>query len=146
MSAFVAGAEKRMMPVGEGAALRALREVCPQPLLLRRANVHRNAAVQSNDVPVAEVVAVVAFPRRARGGAEVVEITSGACRVVIVVARDRPGASLEPPPRGAAGAGAKVVKIPGGACRVVIVFAGDRPGASLEPTPRGVVAVLVVAA
>src|ERR1041385_7963993 len=100
MSAFVAGAEKRMMPVGEGAALRALREVCPQPLLLRRANVHRNAAVQSNDVPVAEVVAVVDFPRRARGGAEVVEITSGPCRVVIVVARDRPGASLEPTPRG----------------------------------------------
>ena len=58
---FVAGTEERMMPVGKRATLRVAGEIRPQPLLLRRADVHRDVAVQRHDMPVAQVVAVVAF-------------------------------------------------------------------------------------
>src|SRR6266498_1162262 len=54
-----------MMPVGEGAADSVCREVAPEPDLLGRADaapIHiRAVAVQHDDVPRAEVVAVVAL-------------------------------------------------------------------------------------
>src|SRR3989442_12838313 len=54
-----AGAEPRVMPVREGAALGMRGEDSPKPLLLGRARAHGAVAVEGFDVPVAEIVAAV---------------------------------------------------------------------------------------
>src|SRR5688572_8817246 len=86
------------MPVGQRAAPGARREVGPQPLLLSGAGGHADAAVQRNDVPIAEVVAVVSPAGRTRVGAEVGIVWGGARRVVLVVPRRRTRARLVPAP------------------------------------------------
>src|SRR3989449_1558800 len=59
------------------------------------------AAVQHDDVPGSEVVAVVAQPRGARGRSEIVEVADGGrARVVLVVAERRAGAGLVAAPAG----------------------------------------------
>ena len=98
MSALVARAEERVVQVGERAALRALGKIRAQPHLLRRADVHRDVAVQRHDVPVAEVVAVIALAGRASGRAEVIEIAARVRRDIVVIAGHRLGAGLEPAP------------------------------------------------
>ena len=82
-----------MVPVGERARRRVCREVGAQPLLLRRAG-HAAArlgavAVERDEVPGAQVVAVVARAGLAGGGAEVAEVARCARRVVVMVAGDR---------------------------------------------------------
>ena len=86
------------MPIGDGAALRARGEVGLEPLLLGRAGAVRDVRVQGDDVPIAQVVAVIALRGVAGRRAEVAEIAGGAGRVVIVVARCRPGARFVPTP------------------------------------------------
>src|SRR3989454_11281411 len=61
VSPLVAGAEERVVPVGDRAPLGALGEIGLEPYLLRRAHVHRDVAVQRDDVPGAQIVAVVAL-------------------------------------------------------------------------------------
>src|SRR5437879_10611070 len=96
------------MHIGERATLRARGEIGAQPLLLRRARGLRDVAVKGDDVPVAQVVAVVALRRIARGRTEVAEIAGGPGRAVLVVAGDRPGARLVPAPGGGVAVGAPV--------------------------------------
>ena len=88
------------MPHCNRALLRARREVRAQPLLLRRAGVHRHVVVDHDDVPLAQIVAVVALRRVTRRCAEVAEVPGGTRRVVLVVADRRPGAGFVSPPGG----------------------------------------------
>src|SRR5512143_2188449 len=78
-----AAAEPRFVPIGQRALLGVGRQVGTQPRLLRRAGAHVHLAVQRNDVPVAQIVAVVAPSRRPRGVAEVGEVARGAGGVVV---------------------------------------------------------------
>src|SRR5207249_128173 len=89
-----AGDEARSVPVSEGAELGVGREVGAQPLHLRRTRRDVDLAVDGEDVPGAQVVAVVPFRRIARGRAEVSEVPRRVRRCVLVVARYRPGAGL----------------------------------------------------
>lgn len=70
------------------------REVGPQPLFLGRTGGHADVAVDDDDVPASGVIAVVALGAAARGRAEVAVIAARAARVVVVIARRRPGAAF----------------------------------------------------
>src|SRR5207249_7850612 len=98
------GVEARVEEHRQHALFRGRREVRLEPDLLRRADSGRNecaVAVQRDDVPRAEVVAVVALTGRACSGAEVVEVTRGrGARVVLVVSDGRIRARLMATPRG----------------------------------------------
>ena len=99
----ILGIEQRVVPVGDSTACRMGGEVGAQPLLLGRAcgrGDARAAAVEHDDVPSAEVVAVVTLRGIARGGAEVAEIARGIGRLVVPVAGRRARARLLPPPVG----------------------------------------------
>src|SRR5256885_15854572 len=75
-----------MMPVGDRAARRARGEIGAEPLLLSRARGRRDAAVQYHDVPVAQVVAVVALAGGPSRRAEIVEVRLGAPLLVLDLA------------------------------------------------------------
>src|SRR5216117_2726704 len=92
-------AEPRMVPVGDGALLGAGREVLAQPRFLRRAGTHGGVAVQGDEVPGAEVIAVVALPRRAGERYEIAVVARRTSGVVVVVPRGRTSARLVAPPR-----------------------------------------------
>src|SRR5256884_8421766 len=102
-----------MMPVGARAARRARGEIGAEPLLLCRPCGGRDAAVQHHDVPVAQVVAVVALAGGPRRRAEIVEVRLGTALLVLDLA--------------GRGAGARLMAAPG---RVV---------ALVEPIPGAVV-------
>src|SRR5205809_6504752 len=72
-----AGAEQRMMEVGERAADWVRREIGAQPLLLGGACGVGEVAVQGDEGPVAEVGAVVTLERIARRRARVRELGRG---------------------------------------------------------------------
>src|SRR5688572_12738630 len=74
---MVPGAKARVMHVGEGAGRGMGGEVAAQPLLLGRAGTHADVAVEHDDVPGPEVVAVVARGGVAGGTAEIVEVGRG---------------------------------------------------------------------
>src|SRR5437879_8151094 len=82
------------MPVGNRAAPGARGEIGAEPLLLSRARGSRDTAVQHHDVPVAQVVAVVALAGCPSCGAEIVEVRLGAPLLVLDLARRRAGAGL----------------------------------------------------
>src|SRR5262249_2768354 len=92
------GGEPRVVPVGEGARLGAGRQVRTQPLLLCRPHVPGDVGVDHDDVPVAEVVRVVALGRVTGGGTEVGVVAGRASCVVFVVAGRGLGACLVPAP------------------------------------------------
>src|SRR2546427_5343449 len=98
-----------MVPVGDRAPLCARGEIGPQPRFLRRAGAHVDVAVQRNDVPGAEIVAVVAQPGRPGLRPEVAEVTGGARRVMVVVAGRGAGARPVPAP----GRGGAMRLVPG---------------------------------
>src|SRR2546427_12117333 len=106
-----------MVPVGDRAPLCARGEIGPQPRFLRRAGAHVDVAVQRNDVPGAEIVAVVAQPGRPGLRPEVAEVTGGAPRVMVVVAGRGAGAPLVPAP--GRGVAQSTVHARGGGVRVV---------------------------
>src|SRR5207247_8415143 len=80
-----AGAEERVVPIRQGARHRVSREIGAQPLLLGRPDPVRHAAVQCDDVPGTDVIAVVALGRVASRSAEVPEVAGGAGGAVVVV-------------------------------------------------------------
>src|SRR5205085_4576139 len=90
--------EARVVPQREHALLGGGREVGLEPGLLRRAGGCRDearVAVQHDDVPGAQVVAVVSLGRVSRGGAEVAEVPGRrGARVVVVIADHGVGARL----------------------------------------------------
>src|SRR5207249_5063639 len=115
-----------------------------QPLLLRRAGGHGDAgaaAVQHDDVPGAEVVAVVALRRIAGGGAEVAEVPRGAGCLVIALPRGRLRAGLVPAP------GRVVALVLRRRAAVISVVAGreDGPWDPVEQVGGGVVVAGLVA-
>src|SRR5215475_1800230 len=73
-----AGAEKRLVKVGERASAGMRGEVRAEPLLLRAARVApsdlQTLAVERDDVPRSEVVAVVAFGGFSGGLSEIFEV------------------------------------------------------------------------
>ena len=99
----ILGIEQWVVPVGDGTARRMGGEVGAQPLLLGRARRRgdgRAAAVEHDDVPTAEVVAVVTLRRIARRGAEVAEVARRISRLVVPVAGRRARARFLSPPVG----------------------------------------------
>src|SRR5207247_3147100 len=70
-----------------------------QPLHLRGAGRHIELAVERDDVPISEVIAVVAFGRVPRRGADVAEVPGRARGVVVVVAGDGTGTGQVSAPR-----------------------------------------------
>src|SRR6185436_15210771 len=91
--------EPRMVEDGNRATLASRREIVAQPLLLRRADRHREIAVQENDVPETEVDTVIALVALAGLGAPVVPVGRAARGPGIERSDDRTGAALMPPPR-----------------------------------------------
>src|SRR5947207_12256596 len=128
-----------MMPVGDRAARRARGEIGAEPLLLCRPCGGRDAAVQRHDVPVAQVVAVVALAGGPSRRAEIVEVRLGAALLVLDLAGRGAGARLMAAPGRVV---ALVEPIPGAV--VVREVAGSEDGAR-DPVEqrggRGVVAV-----
>ncbi len=123
----------RVVPHGDRAGGGMRREVLPQPLLLGRSRVAaadlRAVAVDHDQVPLAEVVAVVALRGIAGRRAEVVEVAAGVRRAVLVVADDRARARLEAAP----GRAVAVGELPGRAVFVgVVAEREDRPVDVLE--------------
>src|SRR5256885_4586801 len=82
------------MPVRHRATPGARDEIGAEPLLLSRARGRRDPAVQHHDVPVAQVVAVVALAGGPSRGAEIVEVWLGTALLVLDLARRRAGARL----------------------------------------------------
>ena len=122
-----------MVQVSQCTALGAGREIGSQPLLLQRARCVRHVAVQGDDVPIAEVVAIVALRWIAGRRAEVPEIAGGSGSAVLVVARNRPGPSFLPAPRRSV-----AVRVVGARTVGVRVVAGDehRAGDGVEQVRR----------
>src|SRR5205823_1714907 len=79
-----ARAEARSIEVGDNAAARRRGEVVLQPLELRRCGADIDLRVERHHVPGAEVVAVIALPRRPGRAAEVAEIGGSPGGVVVV--------------------------------------------------------------
>src|SRR6266851_5507312 len=98
-----AGTEERFVPVGEGAGGGMRGEIGAQPFFLRRtgfaATVVLAPAVQHDDVPCSEVVAVVAGLWVAGSGAEIIEVRRGAGGTKFMVAGSRTRAGFRAAPR-----------------------------------------------
>src|SRR5438093_12884886 len=76
--------KRGLLDVGDRAGRPRGREIALQPRELSGSGGDVHPTVQGNDVPRAEVVAVVALPGLACGAPEVGEVGSGAGRVVVV--------------------------------------------------------------
>src|SRR6266481_242836 len=97
-----AGAEERLVPIGQGASGRVCSEIGAKPFFLRRTGFAATNvltfAIQHNNVPSAEFVAVVAGLRVTGSGAKIVEVRRGAGSVKLVVAGSRAGAGFHAAP------------------------------------------------
>src|SRR3954469_12969198 len=98
------------MPDSQRAFHRVRGQIRAQPALLWRSGTHRDVAVQYDDVPGPELVAVVTFRRIVPERAEISEVSRGVRGAVLVIperrlcaalvaAPARPVAALEPPRR-----------------------------------------------
>ena len=124
-----AGHEAGLVPVGERALLAVQRQVGAQPLHLRARRCDVELAVERDDVPVAQVVAVVALGWIARDSAEVTEVAWRGTVRVLVVTGYGPGTRLVTPPRGVVPLGV----VGAGAHRVGVVTEGEhRAGDAVE--------------
>ena len=94
-----ARAEASVVPVRQRATRGVRGEVGAEPALLERAGAHVQVRVQRDNVPVAQVVAVVACARLAGRDAEVGEVAASPPHVVVVVSRNRVGALPVASPR-----------------------------------------------
>src|SRR5262245_39766637 len=102
-SAAPASGKERMVPVGEYAGSRIGRQVGAQPLLLWRSCLtadKRTIAVEHDNVPCPEVVAVIALVRVPGGGAEIIEVALGARRIILMVTGRRACTRQVTTPRG----------------------------------------------
>src|ERR1041384_2783319 len=131
------------MPVRQGALRVVRRQVASQPLLLRRPRRHVDARIEHHHVPRSHVIAVVALPRIAGGGAEVLPVTRGAGREVLVTPHGRPGARLMPAPRRSVAA----VEVGGGGAGAEYVVAEGEDGAGdrVEQGGSGFVVLCIAA-
>src|SRR6266481_5436018 len=97
-----AGAEERLVPIGEGAGRRMRREVCAQPFILGRTGLAaadgQALAVQHDDVPFSEFVAIVAGLRVSRRLAEIVKVGRRSGRMKFVIAWSGPSAGFDAAP------------------------------------------------
>ena len=95
-------AEQRLVKVSEGTELRVLGQVLAQPLLLLRAcsatSDLRTFAVQYDDVPLAEIVAVVGFVGIAGGSTEIMRVSGRPAATVLVIPRCGTRTSFVSPP------------------------------------------------
>ncbi len=97
-----AGTEKRLVKIGEGARYGMRGQIFAQPFALngiRVASARRHTfAVQDDDVPRAELVAVITFARIPGALAEILEIISGAGGMEFVISGRRAGAIFHAAP------------------------------------------------
>src|SRR5262249_41170258 len=97
-------AEARMVPVGQRTGRRVRRKIGAQPLLLRRPSLAAAditaVAVDHDEMPGAEIVAVVAFGRVAGRRAKVREVAGRARGMILVMAGGWMGAAFVSPPGG----------------------------------------------
>src|SRR5207244_2791212 len=87
-SATSARGKERMVPVGEYAGGRMRRQVGAQPLLLWGSYLtadKRTITIEDDNVPRAEVIAVITLGRVPGGGAEIIEVALGARRIIFMV-------------------------------------------------------------
>src|SRR4029453_13887938 len=96
--------EPGKVPVGQDAALGGGDQVGPEPALLGRPRSVVEAGVQRDQVPAAQVEAVVAAALGPGLPAEVGEVAGRSGGLVVGVARYRPGPGLEPAPGRTVGA------------------------------------------
>src|SRR5437660_6438426 len=133
-SARVGREEQRLVPDGELTLLGARREIAREPRHLRRERGARQIVVQHDDVPVAQVVAVIAEPARPHPQPEVVVRRGRALDRVLVVAERGARAVAVPTP----GRVVAVRVIGGGAHRVGVVAQGKhRARDGVEQLRRG---------
>ncbi len=93
------GGVERVVPVGQPAQAWVAGEIVLEPLHLRRGGRLRDVAVERDDVPLAQIEAVVPLPRRAGGGGpEVIVVGLRVGLRVVVVAGRRMGPGLVPAP------------------------------------------------
>src|SRR5438093_11671426 len=129
-----------MMPHGECALLAVRREVGLEPLVLLRAGAERDMAavgVQYDDMPGAEIDAVVSLAARAGAVPEIVKTGVRRAGVVFVIAQQRVGLALVAAPGGIVAIG--VI----GGCAVERVVAQRDHGARIgvQQTGGGLVTV-----
>ncbi len=122
---FRAGAEQRLVPVGESACRWVRLEVRAQPFFLRRPGVaaanFRTFAVQHDDVPGAQLVAVITLFWITGIRAEVVEVSSGAAGMKFMIANRWVCSGFLASPRGVIAFG----KLLGRALFVSVVACGE---------------------
>src|SRR2546426_11280529 len=102
------GVVLRLVPDRERALLCIGSQIALQPQLLHRAGGHRHeliVVVEHDDVPISQLVAVVALVARPDQISVVVERRGRVAGVVLVVSQRRPGAGLVAPPRGVVAVG-----------------------------------------
>src|SRR5436309_2725240 len=95
--------KERVVPDGEGTGRRVCREVGAKPLFLRRAVITRDllavvVGIKNDDMPGAQIVAVIALSWIAGSRAKVIEIPIGVPGLVFVVTRSGSRPVLEPTP------------------------------------------------
>src|SRR5580704_8800684 len=97
-----AGAEKRLVKVSQRAGPRVSGKIRTKPFLFRGASFASDGiltlAIQHNDVPCAEFVAVVAGLGVARGGAKILEVRCGARGMKLMIASRGTRAGFHPAP------------------------------------------------
>src|SRR6266851_6857298 len=97
-----AGAEERLVPIGKGAGRWMRREVRAQPFILGRTGLAaadgQTLAVQHDDVPFSEFIAIVAGFRVSCRRAEIVKVWRRPGRMKFVIARSGPGAGFDAAP------------------------------------------------
>src|SRR6185437_8149993 len=119
-----AGHESGRVPVGERAAPAVEREIVTQPLHLGGGGCYVELAVERDDVPIAEVVAVVALCGIACRGTEVTEVPGSRAIAVLVVTGHGAGPRLVPAPRRGV-----IARVFGGGTHLVGVVAEREDGA-----------------
>src|SRR5437899_5929994 len=100
-----AAAEQRMMAIGQNASSRVLREIPLQPGFLRRASraapqgLRITIRIQHHNVPVAQVVAIVALARWSRLCSPILEIARRGAICVLMISQSRFRPVLKASPR-----------------------------------------------
>ena len=127
------GDEAWLVPVGHRAAFAAGREVGPQPLHLSGCRRYAEFAVQGDDVPAAEIVAVITLRGVTRRGAEVAVVASRVGSQILVVARHRLGAGLVSSP----GRGVAIGEVAGRPVGIGVVPHGEHGARDVVEQVRG---------
>src|SRR5215216_1099922 len=102
-----ARSETGVMPIRQGTQVGMRCQIRLQPSFLRRTSATTahlaTIRVQGDDVPGADIKAIVTFGRIARRGTEVTVVTAGTSRQIFMVANGRPDDALGSSPAGIKG-------------------------------------------